>query len=44
MTIRFTAHPPVAVYNVVAIVHDNPDKIAAPIPPSSHFLPADDAE
>jgi hypothetical protein len=41
---RRTGQFPVAVYNVVAIVHDNPDKIAAPIPPSNHFRPAELAE
>jgi hypothetical protein len=40
---RRIAHPPVALYNVVAIVHANPDKMAAPIPPINHFRPADDA-
>jgi hypothetical protein len=32
------------VYSVVAIVHAKPDKIAAPMPPSNHLRPADDAE
>jgi hypothetical protein len=43
MVRRRIAQPPVALNSVVAIVHANPDKIAAPMPPINHFLPADDA-
>ena len=43
-TMRGIAQPPVALNSVVTIVHDSPDRIAAPMPPRSHFRPADDAE
>ena len=43
-TTRRIRQPPVALYSVVAIVHASPDRIAEPIPPSSHFRPADEAE